>query len=245
MFDLNGKCALVTGASGGIGKAIAKALHAQGATVGLSGTRREALEAITAELGSRAQVLPCNLSEMAAVSALPKAAEAAMGKVDILVNNAGITRDNLALRMKEEDWDAVLSVNLKAAFLLSQGVMRGMMKQRWGRIINITSIVGVTGNPGQANYAAAKAGIIGMTKSLAQEIASREITVNCVAPGFIATPMTDVLSDDQKAALAGRVPLGRLGMPEDIAAGVVYLASNEAGYVTGQTLHINGGMAMI
>ncbi len=245
MFDLNGKCALVTGASGGIGKAIAKALHAQGATVGLSGTRREALEAITAELGSRAQVLPCNLSEMAAVSALPKAAEAAMGKVDILVNNAGITRDNLALRMKEEDWDAVLSVNLKAAFLLSQGVMRGMMKQRWGRIINITSIVGVTGNPGQANYAAAKAGIIGMTKSLAQEIASREITVNCVAPGFIATPMTDVLGDDQKAALAGRVPLGRLGMPEDIAAGVVYLASNEAGYVTGQTLHINGGMAMI
>ncbi|MBW7836099.1 MAG: 3-oxoacyl-ACP reductase FabG [Sphingomonadales bacterium] len=245
MFDLNGKCALVTGASGGIGTAIAKALHAQGATVALSGTRREALDAIAAELGPRANVLPCNLSDMAAVSVLPKAAEAAMGKVDILVNNAGITRDNLALRMKEEDWDAVLSVNLKAAFLLSQGVMRGMMKQRWGRIINITSIVGVTGNPGQANYAAAKAGIIGMTKSLAQEIASREITVNCVAPGFIATPMTDVLSDDQKAALVGKVPLGRLGMPEDIAAGVVYLASNEAGYVTGQTLHINGGMAMI
>lgn len=245
MFDLNEKCALVTGASGGIGKAIAKALHAQGATVALSGTRAEALEAIAAELGSRAHVLPCNLSDMAAVSALPKAAEAALGKVDILVNNAGITRDNLALRLKEEDWDAVLSVNLKAAFLLSQGVMRGMIKQRWGRIISITSIVGVTGNPGQANYAAAKAGLIGMTKSLAQEIASRGITVNCVAPGFIATPMTDVLADDQKAALTGRVPLGHLGTPEDIAAGVVYLASGEAGYVTGQTLHINGGMAMI
>lgn len=246
MFDLKNRTALVTGASGGIGRAIASALHAQGATVALSGTRREALEDVAAALGERAFVTPCNLGDMAAVAELPKVAEAALGRpVDILVNNAGITRDNLAMRMKEEDWDAVLSVNLKAAFLLAKGVMRGMMKQHWGRIISITSIVGATGNPGQANYAAAKAGLMGMTKSLAQELASRKITVNCVAPGFIATPMTDVLNDEQKALLIGRVPLERLGAPEDVAAGVVYLASDEAGYVTGQTLHINGGMAMI
>lgn len=246
MFDLTDKTALVSGASGGIGGAIAKALHGQGATVLLSGTRAEALEALAAGLGGRAHVLTCDLSNMAAVTGLPQAAEDALGRpVDILVNNAGITRDNLTLRMKEDDWDAVLSVNLKAAFLLSKGVLRGMMKQRWGRIINITSIVGTTGNPGQANYAAAKAGLAGMTKSLAQEVASRNITVNCLAPGFIATPMTDVLNDEQKASLTGRVPLGRLGTPEDVAAGVVYLASGEAGYVTGQTLHINGGMAML
>jgi 3-oxoacyl-[acyl-carrier protein] reductase len=246
MFDLSNRTALVSGASGGIGQAIAKALHGQGATVVLSGTRREALDALAAELGGRAHVVTCNLSDMAAVTELPKAAETALGRsIDILVNNAGITRDNLALRMKEEDWDAVLSVNLKAAFLLSKGVLRGMMKQQWGRIINITSIVGTTGNPGQANYAAAKAGLMGMTKSLAQEVASRNITVNCLAPGFIATPMTDVLNDEQKANLTGRIPLARLGTPGDVAAGVVYLASEEAGYVTGQTLHINGGMAMI
>ena len=245
MFDLTGKSALVTGASGGIGAAIARALHAQGATVALSGTKVEALEALASELGERAFVTPANLSDTAATEALIKNAEAALGQVDILVNNAGLTRDGLAMRMKDEDWQLVLDVNLTAGFRLSRAVLRGMMKRRWGRIIGITSIVGVTGNPGQANYAASKAGMIGMSKALAAEVASRNITVNCVAPGFIATAMTDVLPDEQRQKLTGAVPAGRLGDPKDIAAGVVYLASEQAGYVTGQTLHINGGMAMI
>ncbi|EWY39988.1 3-oxoacyl-ACP synthase [Skermanella stibiiresistens SB22] len=245
MFDLTGKSALVTGASGGIGAAIARALHAQGASVALSGTKVEALEALALELGERAFVTPANLSNTAATEALIKTAESAMGQVDILVNNAGLTRDGLAMRMKDEDWQLVLDVNLTAGFRLSRAVLRGMMKRRWGRIIGITSIVGVTGNPGQANYAASKAGMIGMSKALAAEVASRNITVNCVAPGFIATAMTDVLPDEQKQKLTGAVPAGRLGDPRDIAAGVVYLASEQAGYVTGQTLHINGGMAMI
>ena len=245
MFDLTGRSALVTGASGGIGAAIARALHAQGAKVALSGTKVEALEALAAELGDRAFVTPANLSDTAATEGLIKSAEAAMGQVDILVNNAGLTRDGLAMRMKDEDWQLVLDVNLTASFRLSRAVLRGMMKRRWGRIIGITSIVGVTGNPGQANYAASKAGMIGMSKALAAEVASRNITVNCVAPGFIATAMTDVLPDEQKQKLTGAVPAGRLGDPKDIAAGVVYLASEQAGYVTGQTLHINGGMAMI
>lgn len=245
MFDLTEKKALVTGASGGIGAAIAKALHAQGATVGLSGTRREALDALAADLGERAHVLPCNLSDPEAVAALIGQAGEAMGGVDILVNNAGLTRDNLALRLKDEDWDDVLNVNLKAAFILSRAALRGMMKARTGRIIGITSIVGTTGNPGQANYAASKAGMVGMSKSLAQEVAARGVTVNCVAPGFIATAMTDALSDDQKDKLNAGIPAGRIGTPEDIAAAVVYLASDEAGYITGQTLHVNGGMAMI
>ncbi|MFL5239691.1 MAG: 3-oxoacyl-[acyl-carrier-protein] reductase [Rhizomicrobium sp.] len=246
MFDLSGKTALVTGASGGIGGAIARVLHAQGAQVVLSGTRAEALEAFRGELGDRAYVAPCNLADAASVESLPKAAEAASGNViDILVNNAGITRDNLFMRMKDEEWDQLIAVNLTAAFRLSRAVVRGMMKKRWGRIISITSIVGVTGNPGQGNYAAAKAGLIGMSKSLAAEVASRNITVNCVAPGFITTAMTDALADAQKTTLLGRIPAGRMGEPNEIAAAVVYLASNEAGYVTGQTLHINGGMAMI
>jgi 3-oxoacyl-[acyl-carrier protein] reductase len=246
MFDLAGKTALVTGASGGIGGGIAKALHGQGASVVLSGTRAEALEALRAELGERAYLATCNLSETASVEALPKAAETAAGApIDILVNNAGITRDNLFMRMKDEEWDQVIAVNLTAAFRLSRAVLRGMMKKRWGRIISITSVVGATGNPGQGNYAAAKAGLAGMTKSLAQEVASRNITVNCVAPGFVVTPMTDALSADQQQALLGRIPAGRFGQPIDIAAAVVYLASEEAGYVTGQTLHANGGMAMI
>ena len=245
MFDLTGKVALVTGASGGIGGAIAKGLHAQGATVVLSGTRAEALEAVKAGLGERAHIAPCNLSDGDAVEALPKTVEGLAGPVDILVNNAGITADNIFMRMKDEEWDRVLAVNLGAAFKLSRGVLRGMMKKRWGRIVSITSVVGTTGNPGQANYAAAKAGLVGMTKSLAQEVASRNITVNCVAPGFVVTPMTDALNDAQKEALLGRIPAGRFGQPIDIAAAVVYLASDEAGYVTGQTLHANGGMAMI
>ncbi|MCF6196185.1 MAG: 3-oxoacyl-[acyl-carrier-protein] reductase [Emcibacter sp.] len=245
MFDLDGKCALVTGASGGLGKAIATALYNSGAKVVLSGTRVDPLEQLAAELGERAFVVPANLSDPESVAALPKAAEEAMGQVDILVNNAGITRDNIAMRMKDAEWDDVMQVNLKAAFKLSQGLMRGMMKRRWGRMINITSIVGVTGNPGQANYAASKAGMIGMTKSLAQELASRNITVNCIAPGFIESPMTDVLSDDQKNNLLANVPMKRLGIADEIAAGALYLASAEAAYVTGQTLHINGGMAMI
>lgn len=245
MFDLTGKTALVTGASGGIGTAIAKALHARGAKVAISGTRREALEALAQEMGEGVFVTPCNLSDNEQVGKLIGEAEAALGSLDILVNNAGITRDNLALRLKEEDWDQVISVNLKSTFRLSQAAIKGMMKRRYGRIINITSIVGVTGNPGQVNYAAAKAGIIGMSKSLAKEVASRGITVNCIAPGFIATPMTDVLTEDQKARLLTGIPLERLGSPEDISAGVTYLASTEAGYITGQTLHINGGMAMI
>lgn len=245
MFDLTGKCALVTGASGGIGGAIAKTLHAQGATVALSGTRVEPLEALKAELGERVFVTPANLSDMESVTQLAKDAETAMGQIDILVNNAGLTRDGLAMRMKEEDWDSVLDVNLKAAFKLSQAVLRGMMKRRFGRIIGITSIVGVTGNAGQANYAASKAGMIGMSKSLAQEVASRGITVNCLAPGFISTPMTDVLSEDQQAKINVQIPAGRMGSVEDIAAGVLYLSSAEGGYMTGQTLHVNGGMTMI
>ena len=246
MFDLTGKTALVTGASGGIGGAIAKALHAQGASVILSGTRAEALEKLKGELGARAFVAQANLSDVASVEALPKAAEAAAGApIDILVNNAGITRDNLFMRMKDEEWDQVLQVNLTAAFRLSRAVLRNMMKKRWGRIVQITSIVGATGNPGQANYAAAKAGLTGMTKSLAAEVASRNITVNAVAPGFIQTAMTDVLTDQQKEAIATRIPLSRMGRPEEIAAAVVYLASEEAAYVTGETIHINGGMAML
>ncbi|WGW02476.1 3-oxoacyl-ACP reductase FabG [Tropicibacter oceani] len=245
MFDLTGKCALITGASGGIGGEIAKVLHGAGATVGLSGTRVEPLEALAAELGSRAHVLPCNLSDAEAVNALPKQAAEAMGAVDILVNNAGITRDNLFMRMSEEEWSSVLEVNLTSTFRLCKGVLRGMMKARWGRIVNISSIVGATGNPGQGNYAAAKAGMIGMSKSLAYEVATRGITVNAVAPGFIETAMTDKLTDDQKSAILTQIPSGRMGTPEEIAAAVLYLASPEAGYVTGTTLHVNGGMAML
>jgi 3-oxoacyl-[acyl-carrier protein] reductase len=246
MFDLSGKTALVTGASGGIGGAIAKALHRQGAAVVLSGTRAEALERLKSELGPRAFVVEANLSDAAALEALPKAAEGAAGApIDILVNNAGITRDNLFMRMKDEEWDQVIQVNLTAAFRLSRAVLRNMMKKRWGRIIQITSVVGATGNPGQANYAAAKAGLVGMTKSLAAEVASRNITVNAVAPGFIQTAMTDVLSDHQKEIIASRIPMGRMGRPDEIAAAVVYLASEEAAYVTGETIHINGGMAML
>lgn len=245
MFDLTGKCALVTGASGGLGSAIARALHAAGAKVALSGTREEPLKALAAELGDGAFVVPANLSDPASVAALPKAAAEAMGSVDILVNNAGITRDNISMRLKDDDWDSVMQVNLKAAFNLTQGVMRGMMKKRTGRVINITSIVGVTGNPGQVNYAASKAGMIGMSKSFAHELASRNITVNCIAPGFIESPMTDELTDEQKSSLLVNVPAGRLGRGDEIAAGVLYLASDEADYITGQTLHINGGMAMI
>jgi 3-oxoacyl-[acyl-carrier protein] reductase len=245
MFELTGKSALVTGASGGIGGAIARGLHRQGATVVLSGTRAEALEALKAELGERAHVITAKLDDAADLDRLVKDSETAMGKVDILVNNAGITRDMLALRLKDEDWLKVLEVNLTGAFRLSRACLRGMMRRRHGRIITITSVVGVTGNPGQANYAASKAGLIGMSKSLAAEVASRGITVNCLAPGFIATPMTDKLTDEQKAMILGRVPADRLGSPDEIASGVIYLASDEAAYVTGQTLHINGGMAMI
>jgi 3-oxoacyl-[acyl-carrier protein] reductase len=246
LFDLSGKVALITGASGGIGGAIAKALHGQGATVVLSGTRQEALDAVKAELGSRVFTVIANLSDTASVEALPKAAEdAAGGGIDILVNNAGITKDNLFMRMKDEEWDQVLAVNLTAAFRLSRAVLRGMMKKRWGRIIQITSVVGATGNPGQGNYAAAKAGLVGMTKSLASEVASRNITVNAIAPGFIQTAMTEVLTDAQKEMIAQRIPAGRMGIPTEIAAAAVYLASDEAAYVTGQTVHVNGGMAMI
>jgi len=245
MFDLTGKRALVTGASGGIGGAIAKALYDQGADVALSGTRKEALDSLKAELGERAHVTPCDLGAADGPAELVKNASAAMGGIDILVNNAGLTRDTLALRMKDEDWQSVIDVNLTAAFRLSRACLKGMMKARWGRIVSITSIVGVTGNAGQANYAASKAGLIGMSKSLAQEIASRGVTVNCLAPGFIETPMTDILGDDQKQALLTAIPNGQLGQPQDIASGVVYLVSDEAAYVTGQTLHVNGGMAMI
>lgn len=245
MFDLTGKRALVTGASGAIGGAIAKALHSEGATVALSGTREPALKALADELGDRTAVTPGNLADTGAVAGLVNQATDAMGGIDILVNNAGLTRDNIAMRMKDEEWDAVLDVNLSAVFRLSRAVLRPMMKQRWGRIIGITSIVGVTGNPGQANYAAAKAGMIGMSKALAQEVASRGITVNCVAPGFITSPMTDALSDDQREKLIAAIPAGRIGTPTDVAASVVYLASDAADYVTGQTIHVNGGMAMI
>lgn len=245
MFDLSGKAALITGASGGIGAEIARVLHGAGATVGLSGTRVEPLEALAAELGERAHVLPCNLSDMAAVEALPKQAVEAMGSVDILINNAGITRDNLFMRMSDDEWQSVVNVNLTSTFKLCKGVMRGMMKARWGRIVNISSIVGATGNPGQANYAASKAGMIGMSKSLAYEVASRGITVNAVAPGFIATAMTDKLTDDQKTGIMGQIPTGRMGEAHEIATAVLYLSSPEAAYVTGTTLHVNGGMAML
>ena len=245
MFDLTGKTALVTGASGGIGRAIAEALHAQGATLAISGTREAALQEVASALGDRVHILPCNLGDAAAVDGLIGQAEAAMGQVDILVNNAGVTRDNLAMRLKDEDWDTVIDVNLKAAFKLCRNVLRGMMKRRFGRIISITSVVGVTGNPGQANYAASKAGLIGMSKSLAQEVASRGITVNAVAPGFIETAMTDAIAGPARETLIGRIPAGRMGSGPDVAAAVVYLASDEASYVTGQTLHVNGGMAMI
>ena len=245
MFDLGGKRALVTGASGGIGGAVATALHAAGATVTLSGTREAPLRELAGELGARAHVVTANLGDPEAVEALPKAAAEAMGGVDILVNNAGITRDNLFMRMSDEEWAQVIEVNLTSAFRLSRAVLRGMMKARWGRIISITSVVGQTGNPGQGNYAAAKAGLVGMSKSLAYEVASRGITVNCVAPGFIETAMTQKLNDDQKGKILSQIPAGRMGSADEIAAAVRYLASAEAGYVTGATLHVNGGMAMV
>lgn len=245
MFSLEGKKALVTGATGGLGSEIARALHAQGASVALSGTRAEVLQKLADELGERAAVVPCNLSDAEAVDNLPKAASDALGGLDILISNAGVTRDQLLMRMKDEDWETVIKVNLEAHFRLCRAAMRGMMKNRWGRIIGITSVVGVTGNPGQANYAASKAGMIGFSKALAQEIASRGVTVNCVAPGFIASPMTDALNEEQKSAILTKIPAGDLGTGKDIAAACVYLASEEAGYVTGQTLHVNGGMAMI
>ncbi len=245
MFNLEGRRALITGASGGIGSAIAEALHAQGAAVTLSGTRIEALEALKAKLGDRAHVAAANLSDPVSVDALVPEAETQMGGLDVLVNNAGLTRDGLAMRMKDEDWEIVLRVNLEAAFRLARAALRGMMRQRFGRIIGVTSVVGVTGNAGQANYAASKAGMIGMSKALAQEVASRGITVNCVAPGFIESAMTDALNDKQREAALAAVPAGRLGAGADVAAAVAYLASDEAAYVTGQTLHVNGGMAMI
>ena len=245
MFNLTDRTALVTGATGGIGEAIARALHAQGAVVTLSGTRAEKLEALAADLGDRVHIAPCNLSDRTAVEGLIPAAEAAMGRVDILVNNAGITRDNIFMRMKDEEWDQVLEVNLTSNFHICRAAIKGMMKRRHGRIVGITSVVGVTGNPGQANYAAAKAGMIGMYKSIAREIASRNVTVNTIAPGFIETAMTDVLNDKQKESILGSVPAGRLGTAQEIAAAAVYLASDEAAYMTGQTLHVNGGMAMI
>ena len=245
MFDLTGKSALVTGASGGIGADIARALHAAGATVGLSGTRVEPLEALAAELGARAHVLPCNLSNPEDVEGLVKRATEAMGAVDILVNNAGITRDGLAMRMSDDDWQSVIDVNLTAPFRLSRAAIRGMMKARWGRIINISSVVGRAGNAGQANYAASKGGLVALSKSLAEEVASRGITVNCVAPGFIETPMTEKLNEAQRGTILASVPAGRMGTPQEIAAAVLYLASQEAAYVTGATLHVNGGMDMV
>jgi len=245
MFSLTDKTALVTGATGGIGESIARALHAQGATVGISGRNKDKLDALAASLGSRVFVLPADLSDAAATDALVADATAAMGKIDILINNAGLTRDNLALRLKDEDWQAVLDVNLTAPFRLARACLKGMMKNRWGRIVNISSIVGVTGNPGQTNYAASKAGMIGWSKSLAAEIASRNVTVNCIAPGFIATAMTDALNDEQKKTIDAQIPAGRMGTADEIASAAVYLASSEAAYVTGQTLHVNGGMAMI
>ena len=244
MFDLTGKTALVTGATGGIGGAIARALHAQGAKVAVSGTRCEVLDALAAELGG-APVLPCNLADKDAVEALVPAAEQALGQLDVLVANAGITKDNLLVQLRDEDWDQVLNVNLTATFRLARAAVKGMMRRRFGRIIGITSVVGVTGNPGQSNYTASKAGMIGMFKSIGKEYAKRGVTANCVAPGFIATPMTDKLNDKQREAILAMVPAARLGTGADVAAAVVYLASDEAAYVTGQTLHVNGGMAMI
>lgn len=245
MFDLSGKGALITGASGGIGAAIARALHANGADVALSGTRTERLKELAADLGGRCHVVPADLSDGSAVDALAATAAEALGSLDILINNAGLTRDNLAMRMKDDEWQAVLDVNLTAAFRLSRAVLRPMMKSRWGRIISVTSVVGATGNPGQVNYAASKAGLTGMTKALAQEVASRGITVNCVAPGFIETAMTEALSEAQKEAIMARIPAGRLGSPDDVGVCALFLASDEAAYVTGQTIHVNGGMAMI
>ena len=245
MFDLNGKSALVTGASGDIGRAIAALLHAQGAAVALSGTKVEKLEALARELGDRVHVTPGDLSSAEGAESVAKAAEAATGGIDILVNNAGLTRDGLAMRMKDDDFETVLDVNLVSGFRLARAALRGMMKKRWGRIVSITSIVGHTGNPGQVNYAASKAGMTGMTKALAQEVASRGITVNCVAPGFVTSAMTDALNDEQKARISATIPMARMGDPAEIAAAVLYLASNEAAYVTGQTIHVNGGMAMV
>jgi len=245
MFDLTGKTALVTGATGGLGGDIARALHRQGATVAISGTRKEALDQLAAEFGERVHVLPCNLADGADVESLVPRAEEAMGQLDVLVANAGITRDNLFVMLRDEDWDEVINVNLTATFRLARAAVRGMMRRRNGRIIGISSVVGITGNPGQVNYSAAKAGLVGMMKSIAQEYAKRGITANCIAPGFIATPMTDRLNDKQRETILTRVPAARLGAPSDVAAAVVYLASDEAGYVTGQTLHVNGGMAMI
>lgn len=245
MFELTGKTALVTGATGGIGGAIARALHKQGATVAISGTRREALDQLAGEMKDRVHVLPCNLADKDQVEALVPQAEETMGKLDILVANAGITKDNLFVQLRDEDWDSVIDINLTATFRLSRAAMKTMMRRRYGRIIGITSVVGVTGNPGQGNYTAAKAGMIGMIKSIAKEYARRGVTANCVAPGFIATPMTDKLNDKQREAILQMVPANRLGTPDDVAAAVVYLASDEAAYMTGQTLHVNGGMAMI
>jgi 3-oxoacyl-[acyl-carrier protein] reductase len=245
MFDLTGKGALVTGASGGIGWAIAEALQAQGATVAISGTRAEKLNELAAKLGSRVFVLPCDLRDRTAVVKLGEDAEKALGQVDILVNNAGITHDNLFMRMKDEEWDDVIAVNLTSVFVLTRGILRGMMRRRAGRIVNIASISGVLGNPGQGNYAASKAGLVGMTKSLAREVSSRGITANCIAPGFISTPMTDALTPKQVEAIAAAIPAAKFGKPEDVAAVVVFLASNEAGYVTGETVHVNGGMVMV
>jgi len=245
MFDLTGRKALVTGATGGLGGAIARSLHAAGATVALSGTRADALEALAAELGERTAIVPANLADTASVEALVPSAEEKIGPLDILVNNAGITRDNLFMRMKDEEWEQVIAVNLTAAFRLSRAAVKGMMRRRSGRIVNIGSVVGSTGNPGQGNYAAAKAGLVGLTKALAGEVASRGITVNCIAPGFIASPMTDALNEKQREGILTRVPAGRLGEGAEVAAACLYLASQEAGYVTGQTLHVNGGMAMI
>lgn len=245
MFDLTGKTALITGATGPIGGGIARMLHAQGATVGISGTRRQVLDELAAELGARVHVLPCNLADTAQTDALVPQAEQAMGQLDILVANAGMARDNLLVQLRDEDWDQVIAVNLSATFRLSRAAVKGMMRRRFGRIIAITSVVGATGNPGQANYVAAKAGIAGMIKAVAQEYAKRGVTANCVAPGFIVTPMTDKLNDKQRETILAKVPAGRAGTTDEVAAAVLFLASNEAAYVTGQTLHVNGGMAML
>ncbi|MEI6729893.1 MAG: 3-oxoacyl-[acyl-carrier-protein] reductase [Pseudomonadota bacterium] len=245
MTKISAKTALVTGASGGIGNAIAKSLHEQGIKLVISGTRKEALDSLNAELGNAATVITCNLSDPASIEALIKESEAALGSIDILVNNAGITKDNLSMRMKDEEWQQVIDVNLTATFRLMRATMKGMLKRRAGRIINITSVVGTMGNPGQANYCASKAGIEGMSKSIAQEVASRNVTVNCIAPGFIKTAMTDALNEEQQKRITNNIPAGRFGLPEDVAASVVFLASDAAGYITGQTIHVNGGLLMV